>query len=124
MTRLTDDDRRYREISEKAFQKQVLGLASLLGWHTLHISIGAKMSGDRKTVARYITPVQGSLGKGWPDLVLVHERTGRLIFAELKSEVGKLSPEQVDVLDILRQTALEVYVWRPRDIDEIARILA
>ena len=51
--------------------------------------------------------------KGFPDLVLVHPLLGRLLFVELKSEKGKLRPEQqhwVRALDFANQ---DVYVWRP-----------
>lgn len=49
---------------------------------------------------------------GWPDLVLLHARTGRLIFIELKSDKGKVSPEQhvwLRTLDMHHET----YTWRP-----------
>ena len=115
----------YREISEKAFQRQVVELAQLLGWHWLHVSHSPQVK--RGVVTRYTTPTMGTLGKGWPDLILLREKDRRLVFAELKSEIGVLSAEQQRVLDILRDTGhgvlFEVYVWRPHDIDEIADIL-
>jgi len=55
--------------------------------------------------------MQGDVG--FPDLVLA--RAGKVIFAELKSETGKLSPTQrewANALGTLR-------IWRPRDIDLI-----
>jgi hypothetical protein len=51
---------------------------------------------------------------GWPDLVLVHTRTGRLLFVELKSQAGKVRPAQhvwLRVLGIKHET----YVWKPQD---------
>ena len=51
-------------------------------------------------------------GAGFPDLVLV--RKGRLLFVELKSEIGKVSPQQRKWLDDLDKAA-ETYVWRPED---------
>ncbi len=59
--------------------------------------------------------------KGWPDLVLC--RPPRLIFVELKTDKGILSPEQGEWLEALAGCDCEVYVWRPDDIDEITRIL-
>jgi hypothetical protein len=50
---------------------------------------------------------------GFPDLVLIHTTTGRLIFIELKSEKGKLRPEQ-DVWLTHLGVHHEVYVWRPQ----------
>ena len=76
---------------------------------------------------------------GFPDLVLV--RGPRLIFAELKTERGKLTADQVAWLEDLAMVAAtatgrawdppgdppppvpEVYVWRPSDRPEIGRIL-
>lgn len=51
---------------------------------------------------------------GFPDLVLVHNRTGRTIFVELKSATGKLRPEQGPWLQTLGLRN-EVYLWRPAD---------
>lgn len=102
--------------------KRPLGLAVMLGWEHIHFR-------PALTKAGYRTPGSGSMAKGWPDLVLVRGR--RLIFAELKSDKAKTTPEQDQVLDILRGltahwdpgAGIEVYVWRPRDLDDIARIL-
>ena len=59
---------------------------------------------------------------GFPDEVLV--RAPRLIFAELKSETGRLRPEQETWLEALRAVpGLEVYMWRPADMDAIAEVL-
>lgn len=59
--------------------------------------------------------------EGFPDLVLVKDR---VIFAELKSEKGKLSPKQLEWIGGLRDLAgAAVCVWRPSDFDEIARVL-
>lgn len=60
---------------------------------------------------------------GYPDMMLV--RAGRLIFAELKSEVGTLSRSQCVWLDALRQVpVIEVFVWRPSDWDVIGKVLS
>lgn len=103
-------------LTESQFMGQVVELAALFGFASVHFRPAQTSRGWR-------TPVQGPLGKGWPDLVLVRDRDGRLIFAELKDAKGKLSAEQVQVLDILRTTPAEVYVWRPADIDAIAELL-
>ena len=99
--------------SEAEFQRWVMELADVLGWSTVHFRPAMTSKG-------YRTPVSGPLGKGWPDLVLVRER---VIFAELKSDKGKLSLEQDYVLGELRNAGAEVYVWRPQDRDEIGEVL-
>ena len=50
--------------------------------------------------------------RGFPDLVLVHQRNGRLIFVELKSDKGKLRPEQQVWAELLGRHH-EFYVWKP-----------
>lgn len=104
--------------TEAEFQTRVVQLATLYGWAHMHV-----IAAMADNYGRWRTPTIGTLGRGWPDLTMVHRRTGRLIFAELKAEKGKLTVEQMDVLDLLRSTAAEVYVWRPSDFDELQRIL-
>ena len=58
---------------------------------------------------------------GFPDCVF--SRRERLIFAELKAGRGKPSIEQEAWLVSLRSAPVEVYVWKPSDIDEIEKIL-
>ena len=60
---------------------------------------------------------------GFPDLTLVRDR---VIFAELKRDRGgRLSPAQIGVHELLRAAGAEVYVWwLPRDLPEVARVLA
>lgn len=58
---------------------------------------------------------------GWPDLVLL--KPGRLIFAELKTDTGKLSAEQRRILSMLKMSGQEVYIWRPTDFETIRGIL-
>jgi hypothetical protein len=91
---------------EKALLAQIRGLAKAHSWLTYHV-FDARRSEE-----------------GYPDLTLV--KPGRLIFAELKSEKGKLSHEQAVWLDMLRHSipGIEVYCWRPRDLPTIAARLA
>lgn len=91
-------------ISEGALTTYVRDLAKLYHWR------------------RYHTWLSKHSPAGFPDEVLV--RPQRLVFAELKSEKGKLSSEQQAWLEELRQVpGVEVYLWRPADMDEIARVL-
>ncbi|MEN6370511.1 MAG: VRR-NUC domain-containing protein [Armatimonadota bacterium] len=99
-------------IKEDPFQQQVIDLAHYLGWTVAHFRPALTKKGWR-------TPVQAD-GKGFPDLVLVRER---VIYAELKSDTNKPSPDQRDWLDKLNLAEQEVYIWRPRDWDEIAEVL-
>jgi hypothetical protein len=64
-------------------------------------------------------------------LVLVHKTQGRLIFAELKSEYGKVEAKQEEWLRALahvwdqelRRPIVLVAVWRPSNIEQIEDIL-
>lgn len=111
------------KITEAAFQQQVLDLAALGGWRVAHFRPAQTARGWRTAVA--------ADGAGFPDLVLV--RGPELIFAELKTEKGRLRAEQEAWLSDLQAVAsglraagepappavVDVYVWRPSDFDEI-----
>lgn len=100
-------------LSEKAFAQQVVDLAQLMGWRCY------RTHDSRRSPA------------GFPDLVLV--KPPRLIFAELKTEIGKVTPDQMAWMHDL--TAIEIataydggsvvscYLWRPCAWDEIERTL-
>jgi hypothetical protein len=86
------------------------------GWEYMHIQAGLTERG------RYRTPVSGSLGPGWPDLILA--RGSELIAVELKA-IGKYpTPIQKRVLGVLSHALVEVHVWRPSDWSDIELRLA
>jgi hypothetical protein len=100
-------------ISERDWQRQVTDAAELFGWQWAHFR-------PARTERGWRTPVSGPMGAGFPDLVLV--RGERLVFAELKSQDGRLRPEQRDVIESLRSAA-ECHVWRPSDLPHVLEIL-
>ncbi|MDD5338459.1 MAG: VRR-NUC domain-containing protein [Dehalococcoidales bacterium] len=106
------------KVTEADFQATVIKLAQYLGWKVAHFR-GVRVLRANGNI-RYQTPVQGD-GKGFPDLVLV--RRARIIYAELKSESGKLSPEQQEWLKALAAAGGEVYIWRLSDWQEIQEVL-
>lgn len=121
--RLTDEERRWRSVKEAELQRQVTDLAELLGWSWVHFRAGMRANG------RWQVAVEGPLGKGWPDLVLVRKRDRRLIFAELKRQLEQVSDDQERVLEALGATAggldlrgltngphVQTFVWRPSDL--------
>lgn len=104
--------------SETSFQSWVLALARLTGWQVAHFrSVRVQLAGGR---VRYMTPVQAD-GAGYPDLHMV--RGVRSVFAELKDQYKKPSPEQEVWMEKLRATGHEVYLWRPSDRDAIEEVL-
>lgn len=52
---------------------------------------------------------------GYPDLHLVHATRGLSIFRELKTQKGKLRPDQVTWITALEQIGCDVAIWRPAD---------
>lgn len=92
---------------------QVLELARMLRWRVAHFRHSRTLHGWR-------TPVSAD-GAGWPDLVLV--RPPRIIFAELKSDNGRTSPDQDAWLADLAACGAEVHLWRPDDFDEFTEAL-
>lgn len=97
---------------EADWQKRVLGAARLHGWKWYHPPDNMRTErGYRQNVVR-----------GWPDLAMV--RGERLLFAELKKQDGRISPEQREWLAVLSGVPyVEVYVWRPSDWPEVLRVL-
>ena len=83
------------KITEKQLQANIVKLAHLYGWHHYH-TFNSKFS-----------------PKGWPDLVLC--RPPVILFIELKTNKGVVTPDQSKWLDMLKQCGLETFVWRPSD---------
>lgn len=116
-------------MSEAELQKHVLGYARFYGWRAAHFH-----DSRREVVRRGQRQLVGdSDAAGFPDLVLI--RPPELLFVELKSERGRPTDAQrawLEDLDAVarRVTALvagsvidelelavEVYLWRPSDLD-------
>lgn len=94
-------------ISEAAWQSRVTDYCDLLGlwWHH--------------------TPDSRRSNAGLPDLLIVG--TGGFMFAELKSEKGKVRPEQHRVIERLIAAGGDARVWRPSDwpsVEHTLRLLA
>lgn len=108
--RLTEQARADRRMSGAEFQRQIAELAHIYGWEWVHFR-------PAQTARGWRTPVEGPLGKGWPDLFLAHPRKRRLLAVEIKRELGdSLTPEQTAVLHTLAAAGLETVVWRPSDM--------
>lgn len=89
-------------MTEKVWQAQVCHLAHTCHWSWYHTHDSRRSQ------------------PGFPDLVLVRER---IIYVELKTQVGRLSPEQVRWKLLLEVAGGEWYLWRPSDLEEVAKIL-
>ncbi len=93
-----------RSMSEERFQSEIRKLATLRGWLCWH-AYDSRRSPE-----------------GFPDLTLV--RPPRLVFAELKSEHGRLTPSQELWLETLGAVpGVEVYCWKPHDWARLEEVL-
>lgn len=89
---------------EADLQRAVIELAQLLGWRVAHFR-------PARTAQGWRTAVAGD-GAGFPDLVLTK---ATVLYAELKAQKGRVSPDQAAWHDALRAAGQEVVVWRPSD---------
>lgn len=111
-------------ISEAKFQRQVIELAHWFGFTVAHFRPGRV---TRNGVEKYETAV-GADGKGFPDLVLVNPGQQRIIFAELKTDKGRVTAPQSEWIHRLMACMApgarhEVYLWRPSHWAEIEAAL-
>lgn len=84
-------------MTEADFQRAVLDLARTLGLAVFH-------SGDSRRDAC----------AGFPDLVIVGKRG--VLWRELKTQKGRVRPEQLDWLRRLNAAAQDAAIWRPSDL--------
>lgn len=101
------------KVSEAQFQKAVIELAHRFNWRVAHFKTAQTSKGA------WVTPVAAD-GAGFPDLCLVRER---IVFIELKAEKGTMSDNQLAWGDALRVAGVEYHCFKPRDWDEIERVL-
>lgn len=92
-------------LTEKQFMQQVRDLAKLLGWSVYHTFDSRRSE------------------PGFPDLVFVNATQRRILYAELKTDKGRVSEHQRRWLDMLGAAGAEVALWRPRDLGEIKLVL-
>jgi hypothetical protein len=91
-----------KRMTEAELAANILDAAAKLGW---------RVKRDPTWRATCACP-------GFPDLTMARETANgqaRLIFAELKTERGKLTDPQVEWLALLSMAGHRAYVWRPRD---------
>ena len=105
-------------MKEAEFQQQIIEVAKLRQWKVAHFR-GVRIP-RRDGSVYYATPVQAD-GEGWPDLVML--RDGRVIIAEIKSDKGVVSDAQTAWLREWEMADAEVFIWRPKDWDELVEVL-
>jgi len=99
-------------MTERQLQDAVIGCAQSLGYAVYHTYDSRRSQ------------------LGFPDLVLVRAwysgPSPRVVFVELKSATGRLSPAQVTWRAVIQDAGGEYHLWRPADWSsgEIERVLA
>jgi len=93
-------------ITERQFTQQVIQLLKLCGFDLVYHTFNSMHS-----------------VKGFPDVVDLWLSDTRLLFAELKSDNGKVTDEQVGWIMALREAGQEAHIWRPAEWDSIVRII-
>jgi hypothetical protein len=107
------------KVSEREFQRAVMELATRLSWRVGHFHDSRREVRRRDGSSRV---VGDRAARGFPDLVLA--RAGRVLFVELKSEKGRVKPEQREWMEALGENAgVEVYCWRPSSWGDVERVL-
>jgi VRR-NUC domain len=99
-------------LSEEQFQAQVVELARMMRWRTMHV---------RRTIGKGRKWTTGTSVNGWPDLTLW--RPGQFLMVECKTDIGKVTDEQLEILHSLHAAGVDARIWRPRDWDEVQATL-
>ncbi len=95
-------------MTEIELQDAAASLARHLGFLVVHFRAA-------RTAQGWATAVSYD-GKGYPDLTLIHH--GVILFREVKSAKGRLSPDQVMWAERLNEGGHDYAVWRPEQWDD------
>ncbi len=89
-------------MTEAQFQQQIIDTARLLKWAVYHTYDSRRSQ------------------PGFPDLCLVRDR---IVFLEVKTETGKVSPEQAEWIATINAAGGTALVVRPSQWDQIVESL-
>lgn len=108
--------------TELEYERTIIEAAKANNW-LVHAERAAVSKG------KWSTPIKGNAG--FPDLVMVHRYTGRVLIVELKRKPNKPSPPQLDWLRAF-QVAFSgglshrfrvLLAWMPEDLDALLALL-
>lgn len=102
-------------MSETEFQDALIEAAQYAGWLVHHDRPARTADG------KWRTAIQGD--PGFPDLLLVHKRTGYVIAAELKSAKGTTDADQERWLARFDAAGIETHLWRPADFYDALKVI-
>jgi hypothetical protein len=86
-------------ITEKAFQATIVQAARYAGWRVYWVWNSMHSP------------------KGWPDVVCLKD--GRILIYEVKTEQGRIRPEQLECLALLQAAGIPARIVRPSDFDSV-----
>ena len=136
------------KMTERAWAAQVDDLALINGWRGYGVLNSTRVVRRRSgAIVRATNIIAG--GKGFPDRIYVRVRDVRMVIVELKQDGRYPEPAQREWLADLKRIAhaigdttdrlmlsgsalavkepfgrLEIYVWRPSDVDQVVEVLA
>ena len=110
---MADISKTFKSVSEKDLQNAIMEYLGYNGWLRAHFRPAKTQAGN------WITAMQGDTG--YPDVTAV--KGHRLVFAELKTEKGKITATQEQWLDALALAHREVYVVRPSTLNVFYAVL-
>ena len=95
-----------KEVHEHDLQLAVWRYAEMQGWRCHYTARSAFRLQDGS--------YRGTATPGWPDVIAI--RAGVMWAIELKSEVGRVRPEQREWMALLADVpGVNTAIWRPRD---------
>ena len=107
-------------MNERQFTAAVLEAAERFGWLRAHFHDSRREVVRRDGTRLY---VGDRAAAGFPDLILCKPPV--VLAIELKSEKGRVSPEQKGWLTALGESVdIRSFVFRPKDMVEIVRLLS
>ena len=87
---------------EDTFKKEIITIGKEAGW-----------------IIYSIPDSRWATAKGYPDLTIIHPEKKLLMGAELKTNSGKLTQEQILWMTII-SNYYPIHLWRPKHLDIIA----
>lgn len=100
--------------SEHEIQKNIVNIMRLNGYFTVNTDVffALRFLGNNQPKRLSFIGQMKALGAnvGCPDLIFFKE--GEVLFVEMKTESGKLSKDQKDVIAMLTKMRFNVQVWR------------
>lgn len=104
----------YGGMTEAALLEAIRRAASLQGWLVYHTHDSRRSEPGFPDIV-LVQPAEMQTVQTYGGPVQIVGIPGRVLFRELKTQKGKVTPEQARWLDALQRAGADVKVWRPFD---------